>query len=381
MTIRLVRSLAAWLPALIVILLSLPLTASGQDSPEKILLKDYRPKSIYKIPITQISRAKFRVIDMHTHPYAKTEEKIAEWVRTMDEVGIEKSIILTMAVGPKFDAIYSQYAKYPERFELWCGFDYSGYDKPGYGPAAVAELERCYRMGARGVGELGEKGHGMMYAKINAPGMHPDDPRMDPLFEKCAELGLPVNLHMAEPIWMYEKMDIHNDGLMNAYTYRIDRPENWMDNKQGTDIMEHSGLIDLLERTLKRHPRTTFIACHFAALDYDLARLGDLFERYPNLYADISARYAETATIPRFVSKFYSRYSNRLLYGTDMDANPQTYRITFRVLESQDEHFYEIEHSGYHWCMNGFGLPDPVLKRVYRDNALKILNSRKQRGK
>jgi len=331
-------------------------TARCQDSPEKILLKDFRPRSLYKIPITQVSKAKFRAIDMHSHPDPKTDEEIAQWVRTMDEVGVEKSIVLTQAVGPEFDAIYSQYSKYPERFELWCGFDYTGYDKPGYGPAAVAELERCYRRGARGVGELGDKGKGMDFEKVNAPGMHPDDPRMDPLFEKCADLGMPVNLHVADPIWMYEKMDIHNDGLMNAYEWRLDNQPN---------IVGHSGMI----------------ACHFANLDYDLTRLGELFTRYPNFYADISARYAETATIPRFVSRFYARFANRLLYGTDMGANPQMYRITFRVLESLDEHFYEIEQFGYHWSMNGFGLPDSVLKRVYRDNALKILNSRRKSGK
>lgn len=112
-----------------------------------------------------------------------------------------------------------------------------------------------------------------------------------------------------------------------------------------------------------------------------MTRLGELFARYPNFYADISARYAETATIPRFVSRFYARYADRLLYGTDMGASPQMYRITFRELESLDEHFYEIEQFGYHWSMNGFGLPNSVLKRVYRDNALKILNSRRRSGK
>ena len=372
MTSRFIRSVPAWIQALALALLALPFTANGQDSPEKILLKDFRPKSLYKIPVTQVPKAKFRAIDMHSHPDPKTDEEIAQWLRTMDEVGVEKSIVLTQAVGQEFDTIYQRYSKYPERFELWCGFDYSGYDQPGYGPAAVAELERCYRLGARGVGELGDKGKGMDFEKVNAPGMHPDDPRMDPLFEKCADLGMPVNLHVADPIWMYEKMDIHNDGLMNAYEWRLDNQPN---------IVGHSGMIDILERTLKRHPRTTFIACHFANLDYDLTRLGELFARYPNFYADISARYAETATIPRFVSRFYARYADRLLYGTDMGANPQMYRITFRVLESPDEHFYEIEQFGYHWSMNGFELPDSVLKRVYRDNALKILNGRRRSRK
>jgi len=366
------RLMKACVPVALLILAFSPEPTRGQDSPEKILLKDFRPKSLYKIPATEVARAKFRIIDMHAHPDFKTDEEIAQWVRTMDEVGIEKTIILTQAVGDEFDEIHQRYSKYPDRFELWCGFDYRGYDQPGYGPEAVKELERCYRVGARGVGELGDKGKGMDFEKTNAPGMHPDDPRMDPLFEKCAELGMPVNIHVADPIWMYEKMDVHNDGLMNAYAWRLDNQP---------DIVGHSGMIDILERTVQKHPRTTFIACHFANLSYDLTRLGQLFDRHPNLYADISARYAETATIPRFVSRFYAKYSNRLVYGTDMGPDPKMYRITFRVLESSDEHFYEIEQFGYHWSMNGFGLPDSILRRVYRDNALKILNSREARGK
>ena len=337
------------------------LAAAAQPSPETILLKDYRPKSLYKIPVTHVPKAKYPAIDMHSHPYAKTPEQIAEWVRNMDEVGVEKSVILTGAVGAEFDEIAARYSKHPGRFEMWCGFDYSGCDKPGYGPAAVRELERCHRAGARGVGELGDKGKGMDFGK--ARGLHPDDSRMDPLFEKCGELGMPVNIHVADPIWMYQPMDRFNDGLMNAYEWRLDNQP---------DIVGHSGMIDILERTVKKHPRTTFIACHFANLDYDLARLGGLFDRCPNLYADIAARYAETAPIPRFVSRFFAKYAGRLVYGTDMNYDKPMYAITFRVLETLDEHFYEIDQFGYHWAMNGFGLPDPVLKKVYRDNALKI---------
>ena len=106
-------------------------------SPETLLLKDYRPKSIYKIPVTEIAKAKFPVIDMHSHPYAKTEAEIDDWVRNMDEVGIEKTMILTMSTGAAFDEIQRKYAKYPERFEMWCGFDFTGYDKPGFGPGAL----------------------------------------------------------------------------------------------------------------------------------------------------------------------------------------------------------------------------------------------------
>jgi hypothetical protein len=103
---------------------------------------------------------------------------------------------------------------------------------------------------------------------------------------------MPINIHVAEPIWFYQPMDSTNDGLMNAYHWRLD-------NQPG--IVGHQGMIQILERAVKRHPKTTFIACHFANCDYDLTILGDLFDKYPNLYADISARYAETAPIPRFV--------------------------------------------------------------------------------
>ena len=337
---------------------------SSQSTPDNLLLKNYRPKSIYKVPVTQIEKAKFPVIDMHSHPYAESLEEVDQWVRNMDAVGIEKTILLSHATGAEFDSLYQVYSKYPDRFELWCGFDYTGYDQPGYGPAAVAELERCYKMGARGVGELGDKGKGLFYSKPPAWGMHLDDPRMDPLLEKCAELGLPINIHVADPIWMYEKMDSTNDGLMNAYEWRLD-------NQPG--IVDHNGMIDILERAVKRHPKTIFIACHFANCSYDLNKLGALLDKYPNLYADIAARYAETAPIPRFAAAFIEKYQDRLLYGTDMGFDLDMYHITFRILESSDEHFYEIGQFGYHWALNGFGLNDLVLKKLYRDNALKLL--------
>ena len=344
------------------------LFAQEKPSPETLLLKDFRPKSVYKVPQTKIDKAKYPVIDMHTHNYARNPEQVLEWIRAMDAVGVDKAIVLTMAVGKEFDAVYAKYAKYPDRFEVWCGFDYTGYDKPGFGPAAVKELERCYKAGARGVGELGDKGKGLFYCRpTKAWGMHLDDPRMDPLLEKCAELGMPVNIHVADPYWMYLPMDATNDGLMNAYKWRLD-------NQPG--IVGHEGMVNILERAVKRHPNTTFVACHFANCSYDLDKLGRLFDKYPNLYADMSARFAETAAIPRAAARFFDKYRDRLVYGTDMHFNMRMYRLTFRILESEDEHFYDWANFSYHWPLYGFGLDDNILKKVYRDNALKIINGR-----
>lgn len=338
--------------------------AKTPASPETILLKDYRPQSIFKVPVTQVAKAKYPAIDMHSHPYAKTDQEISKWMRNMDEVGVEKTMILTMTTGPGFDEIYKKFARHPERFEVWCGLDFTGYDKPGFSAAAVKELERCRDVGARGVGEIHDKGQGLRSGKSKTAGMHPDDDRMDAVWEKCGELGMPVSLHVADPIWMYQKMDKHNDGLMNAYLWRLD-------NQPG--IVDLSGMVDIFERTLAKHRKTTFIACHFMNLDYDLGRLGEVLDRNPNLYADISARYAETAPIPRFAAAFYAKHSDRLVYGTDMGFDTPMYRITFRILESLDEHFYEIEQFQYHWSLNGLGLGDEVLRQVYRETASKIL--------
>jgi predicted TIM-barrel fold metal-dependent hydrolase len=153
---------------------------------------------------------------------------------------------------------------------------------------------------------------------------------------------------------------------MNAYHWRIDLTKK--------DILDHGELVQTLENTVSRNPNTRFIACHFANCSYDLAILGRLFDKYPNLWADNSARYAETAPIPRYVKAFYEKYQDRILYGTDMGMNEEMYKITFRILESEDEHFYETEQFNYHWPLNGFGLPMPVLKNLYHENALKILN-------
>ncbi|HEX3121624.1 MAG TPA: amidohydrolase family protein [Candidatus Acidoferrum sp.] len=342
-------------------------TPSKESSPETILLKDYRPKSIYKIPVSQIDKAKHPIIDMHSHPYAKTPQQIDQWIKNMDECGVQKTMILTMTTGPEFDEILRKYSKYPDRFGIGCGLDLSGYDKPGFGPAAIKELERCHQAGARVVGEIHDKGEGLKSGKSTAPGMHPDDARMDPIWQRCGELGMPVILHVADPMWMYQKMDATNDGLMNAYKWRLDNKPN---------IVDLLGMVDIFDHTLAKHRATTFVACHFMNLDYNLARLGEMFDRNPNLHADISARYGETAPIPRFASKFYEKYADRLVYGTDMGSEKSMYRVTFRILESQDEHFYAFEQFNYHWPLHGFGLSDDVLKQVYNANATKVLATR-----
>jgi predicted TIM-barrel fold metal-dependent hydrolase len=350
-----------------IIFLSVAFISTTVKAQEDILLKDYDPVSIYNIPKTKIAKAKFPVVDFHSHPNPQSEQEIREWVKTMDKFGVAKSIILTYQTGKSFDSIVNLYSKYGDRFELWCGFDFTGYNEKGWSKRAVKELERCYKMGARGVGELGDKGLGFFYSKPTpTQGMHADDERMKPLWEKCGELGMPVSIHVADPMWMYEPMDVHNDGLMNAYKWRIDT------KKEG--LLTHGELIATLENAVREHPKTTFIACHFANCSHDLEILGSLLGKYDNMYADISARFAETAAVPRYTKRFYEKYQDKLVYGTDMGNDPEMYELTFRILESEDEHFYDKTISSYHWSFNGLGLSDEVLRKVYNENAKKILD-------
>src|SRR5213594_3501827 len=187
--------------------------ASAQTPLDEILLKDYKPRSIFKIPETRVEKARYAVIDVHSHDYAPTAADVERWVRTMDEVGLEKTIILSGSTRAKFDAAMAKYGRHPKRFAVWCGIDYTAFNQPGFGPAAVAELERCHKAGATGVGELSDKGRGLG-ATTNTLGMHIGDPRMDSIWDKCAELSMPVNIHVGEDKWMYEPMDQTNDGLM-----------------------------------------------------------------------------------------------------------------------------------------------------------------------
>ena len=343
----------------------LVMTAPAQTPPDQILLKDYKPQSIFNIPQTRVEKARYPVIDVHSHDYVRTDAEIARWVETMDQVGLEKVIILSGSTGTKLDSTMERYGKHSNRFAVWCGIDFTGLRQPGFGPKAMSELERCRKAGATGVGELSDKGRGLG-ATTNELGIHIDDPLMDPIIEKCAELRMPINIHVGEDKWMYEPLDKTNDGLMNAWKWRIT-------NAPG--ILQHEEVVDTLERAVRKHPRTLFIACHLANCCSDLNRIGGMLEKYPNLYADIGARYAELAPIPRAVSKFFQEHQDRVLYGTDLNPEPELYRVTFRLLETADEHFYADYFRTYHWPLHAWALPDAVLKKVYRENALRMLSA------
>lgn len=328
-------------------------------------LKNFRPVSIYKVPQSIVSKAKYPVIDFHSHDYPTSTKQVDEWVQTMDERGIAKTMILSYSTGKRFDSVVKKYEKYKDRFDVWCGFDYTGIDQPDWSQHALAELERCHKEGARGVGELGDKGLGEFYSRPTPGwGVHIDDPRLQSLIRRCGELHMPISIHVAEDAWMYQTPDSTNDGLMNAAKWQVDM------SRKG--ILNHDQLIATLEHAVRDNAGTTFIACHLANTCADLSVLARLFDRYPNLYADIAARYGEIAPIPRYVKAFLEKYSDRIVYGTDMGTGADMYQTTFRILETADEHFYAYNWFDYHWPLYGLDLSESTLKKIYSLNSQKI---------
>lgn len=333
---------------------------------DTMLLKDYAPVSSIASQQTIITKSKYPAIDVHAHAYAQTPEEVAAWVATMDKVGVETTVVLTESVGQEFDKLMEMYVKpYPGRFMLFCGLDIKDIDKPDYPQRAVKELERCYRMGARGVGEMIDKGWGFTEDTTIAKEqrLHPDDARLDAFWDKCAELKIPASLHVADHPSAWKPL--------NAYQERT--PDYQHYNNYGRNGLSYEELLECRNRTLEKHPRTTFISCHISNQGNDLGALSKMMDRYPNLYLDISARDYEIGRMPRAFKKFIIAYSHRVLFGTDLNMDEEMYHGWWRLLESSDE----FMTGRLWWRYYGLELDKPVLKALYNGNARRMLNWQK----
>jgi len=281
----------------------------------------------------------------------------------MDETGVQVTVVLTGATGEAFDRLADLYLKpYPDRFQLYCGLDTHGIDQPDYRERAVAELERCYRRGARGVGELTDKGTGFSGdSKLpSAARLHPDDPRVDAFWDKCAELNIPANIHIADHPSCWQPLDVFQERT----------PDYQHFNLYGKDVPSWEELIAMRDRAVAKHPRTRFIACHLGNQGHNLASLAAALDQHPNLYVDISARDYEVGRAPRAAAKFLSRYRTRVLFGTDMGREKRMYQAWWRLFETDDE----FMPGRMWWRYYGMELPAPVLESLYRGNARQILN-------
>jgi predicted TIM-barrel fold metal-dependent hydrolase len=341
-----------------------PVKAGPMDG---ILLKDYQPSSSLVVPVTRLTKARMPVIDVHAHSSMNNVETRADvdaWVKTMDDVGIELSVVFTNAHGAEFDRQVELFSAYPKKFQLWYSFDGSNPDSPDFTAKLVEELERVYKKGARGVGEVTDKGWGVEAsakdALPRAKRLRFDDPRLDAYWERCADLDMPVNIHLADHPSAWKPQDAYQERTPDFQAFAM----------YGKDVPSYEELLAGRERLLAKHPRTKFIFCHLSNEGNDTAALAKMLDRFPNMYADISARDYEIGRQPRTIRAFLEKYQGRVMFGTDMGRDKQMYLDWWRLLETGDEYM----KGRIWWPYYGLELSEAVLKSLYRETALKVLN-------
>jgi len=330
-------------------------------------LSDFEPRSMLLCPAHEIGRPKFPVIDYHNHLDALEP---ADVLRVMDECGIERVVNITMRTG---DAALGMINKFhtaaSERFSTYGWMDWTGVDSPGFFQRASAQLEKLVEHGACGFKIWKDLGTSVRDA--NGSLLRIDDERLTPLFEKAAELNVPVMFHTADPDAFFLPIDNHNE----RYEELAAHPE-W--SFHGSHFSKPE-LLAQRDRVFARHPGTTFVAAHVAEHPEDLAQVSQLLNTYPNVHVDIAARCAELGRQPYTAREFFLRYPNRILFGTDLIPDTEMYRLHYRFLETRDQYFDYPSHASRQgrWSIYGLFLPDDVLRRVYHENALALLKCRR----
>jgi predicted TIM-barrel fold metal-dependent hydrolase len=321
-----------------------------------VKLADWQPQSMLVVKQTKILKAKFPVIDFHSH--LRNLDKTQEYLKAMDDAGVWKCISLD---GFSKNDFYKQHLKVSQevgkgRFIVFFVPDFDKIDGPDFGKKEAAKLSEATKMGVRGVKIF--KALGLKFKDKSGKLIAIDDPRIDPIWSKCGELGIPVLIHSADPAGYWTPPGRFNERMTDSNSY------------YGPDFPSKDELLAQRERVIARHPDTIFVGAHVANMAENLDRVSKWFDRYPNLYADMSAGIIDLGRQPYSARKFIIKYQDRLLYGSDaFDLTAEEYRSNFRFFETDDE-FMDMK---FPWKTYGIYLPDEVLEKIYNKNAMKIL--------
>ncbi len=331
---------------------------------QDLSFEEYNPKSTLVVPGKVIHKAKFPFIDIHGHQYRMATQDLGPVVEAMDTLNMEIMVNLSGRSGAILkQAVQNIQDNYPNRFVVFANIDFNGAGAAGWIDKTVNQLKEDVKQGARGLKVY--KSLGMYNKDVDGKRLAIDDPRLDPIWETCGKLGIPVLIHAADPKPFWEAFDADNERWLELKTHprrkrSDDNPAPW------------EQIIAEQHRMFKKHPETTFINAHMGWFANDLGRLGQLMDEIPNMNVGIAAIIAELGRQPKFARAFFIKYQDRILFGKD-SWKPDEFPTYFRVLESDDEYF--PYHKKYHafWAMYGMDLPDEVLKKVYYKNALRIV--------
>lgn len=331
-----------------------------------LILTDWQPASQMVVKSTKVIKAKFPVIDIHNH--LGNIENTEQYLEEMDKAGVWKCVSLD---ANSKDDFYKAHIKVSQsvskdRFLLFFRPDFSKIDEPNFGENEAKRLEEAVMLGCRGLKIA--KTLGLSFKDKTGKFVTVDDPRIDPIWAKCGELGIPVEIHVSDPKAFFAPIDKYNE----RYDELGNNPE-W--SFYGDMFPSKKEILDARNRVIKKHHETIFIGAHFGNLPEELDVVGQWLDTYPNFYVDVDARISELGRQPYTARRFFLKYQDRILFGTDTPCNAEAYRFYFRFLETDDEY---IDPSPAHklqgrWMIYGLYLPDEVLEKIYNKNALKIL--------
>lgn len=358
----------------------------GRDG-RQLLLENFRPQPTIKVEEHKLERAKFPVVDVHTHFRIRTKhapEFLDNFVWIMDRNNIAVCVSLDGQLGEAFDEHLKYLDKYRDRFVVFANIDWQGSGKagdwaswdcqrPDFARRMVMALTEAKKKGAAGLKVF--KSFGLEYRNPDGTFIAIDDPRFDPIWQACGELGLPVLMHVADPLPFFQPIDETNERWEELHR----RPE-W--HFPADKFPKRDDLLAARNRLLAKHPKTIFIGAHLASSEEDLARLAEWLKQYPNLYVDFASRINELGRMPYTARKFLIAHADRVLFGTDGPWEEERVQLYWRLLETLDENFPYSEKpfppQGF-WRIYGVGLPDDVLRKIYYENATKIVPGVKEK--
>ena len=292
-------------------------------------------------------------------------QDLAPVIAAMDTLNMSIMVNLSGRTGDDLkQSVANIKTNFPNRFVVFANITFNkNVGKPGWIEATVKQLEDDVKSGARGLKIY--KGLGLRDKDVDGNRVAVDDPRLDPIWAKCGELGIPVLIHSADPKSFWDDFDGDNERWLELKTRPgrkrgVDNPAPW------------EQIIGEQHNMFRKHKNTTFINAHMGWFANNLGKLSELLDEMPNMNVGIGAIIAELGRQPRFAKAFFIKYQDRILFGKD-SWKPEEFPTYFRVLESDDEYF--PYHKKYHafWPMYGLDLPDEVLKKVYYKNALRIV--------
>jgi predicted TIM-barrel fold metal-dependent hydrolase len=320
-----------------------------------------------------VQRAKFPVFAVHQHVNdamgIEDHMQPSELIARMDRLNIKTIIILTGMWGEKLQHVLDEMVRpYPGRFLVFTQIDWSKINDPNFSEEMVRQLDDSVRRGARGLKVLKDLGLGVRDKTGKL--ITVDDPRLDPIWEECGRLGIPVSIHVTDP----EAFFYPTDGNNERYEELIEHPD-W--SFYGPQFPSKESILDARNRVFARHPHTTFIALHMGNWPENLDYVGRVLDQHPNTYVEFGAREAELGRQPRRAREFFLKYQDRIMFGTDNGPDQGMYQNYFRWLETGDEYFDYWGYPGQgRWKIYGMQLPDSVLEKIYHLNADKLFAAR-----